>query len=239
MTAKPALLVSQAAAQLGRRLVLQNVELEVWPGEVVSLFGHNGAGKSTLLRCIMGVVPLYAGTIELGFTSWKRDPHALMRKGVVYLPQNHKLFSSLTVRDNLLVYAEAKGLALSDFEASYQQLAKYFPVLNRAAKTTSGKLSGGEIQQVAIARALLPDSQLLLLDEPTLGLAARLRTEVFHILQDFAANSGRSVLIAEHRIQEALVFSRRAYILRQGRVVMSGEAPKLLEKLSDLEAAII
>jgi branched-chain amino acid transport system ATP-binding protein len=239
MTSTPTLSVDHLTAVLGGRNALESVEMHVNPGEVVAIFGHNGGGKSTLLRCIMGAIPFQFGRIQLGFTNWRRDPHALAKAGVSYLPQRDKLFSNLTVWENLLVYSDAIGLDRFDFDRNYQQLSQQFPILQDAKTVVSGKLSGGEIQQVAIARAFLASARLLLLDEPTIGLAPQMRKRVFAMIREFVAQPGRSIIVVEHRIQETLMFAQRAYVLRQGKVVMSGEAAELSEKMSDLQVAIM
>lgn len=234
-----ALSVSNLSAPLAGRMILDGLDIEVQSGEVVAIFGHNGAGKSTLLRCIIGAVRTSGGKIQCGFVRWRRDPHAMAKAGISYLPQSRKLFSSLTVRDNLLVYSEAIGQQRSSFDQNYRDLADQFHILKDAESVPSGQLSGGQVQQVAIARALLSDAHLLLLDEPTIGLAPQLRRQTFAAISSFAKDRNCAVLIAEHQIVETLMFAHRAYVIREGKVVLSGEAAELSRDEEKLQRAIM
>ncbi|MEI9990580.1 MAG: ATP-binding cassette domain-containing protein [Rhizomicrobium sp.] len=223
-----ALSVTDLDVWLGPRPVLKNISLHAEASEIVALFGHNGAGKSTLLRSIIGATRIAAGRIALGFGTWTASPHALAKLGVSFLPQSQKLFPSMTVRDNLLVYADAVGLDRQAFKDRYRDLARHFVVLNEAESRYAGKLSGGQIQQVAIARALLSNPRLLLLDEPTVGLSPQARSQVLTNLLGRAKEIGATILIAEHRIEETLAIASRAYVLRQGEIVLSGDPAALL-----------
>ena len=230
--------VERVSASLGKRAVLHEIDMHVGPGEIVALLGHNGAGKSTLLRCIMGIVPLERGAVRLGFAQWRANSHHLLRSGVCYLPQSDKLFVHMSVEENLRVFAEALKLRKVEFEAQYRQLAESFPILEEKRSTRSGRLSGGEAQQVALARTLLGRPKLLLLDEPSIGLGSTARSRAFEAIRLVADRMGTAIILVEHRVREALQVCRRAYIVRQGTIVASSSADALLserpERLRDL-----
>jgi ABC-type branched-subunit amino acid transport system ATPase component len=239
MTAEFALKVEQATVRLGNRVVLNAIDLFVQPGEIVSLLGHNGAGKSTLLRCIIGSVPLETGVIRLGFGSWQPNSHQLGRFGVYYLPQNEKLFKRMTVQENLRVFADALQIKKEDFEQRYAELIDYFPVLHSARTTEAARLSGGESQQVAFARTMFGKPRLLLLDEPSIGLAQAARNTVFELVLFAAKSLGAAVVLAEHRVREALEISQRVYVLRQGVVANSASSQEFLEHSERLQDLIV
>jgi branched-chain amino acid transport system ATP-binding protein len=228
MYSDPALAIQGASLSLGGRGVLNDVSLRVQAGEIVALLGHNGAGKSTLLRCIMGILPLEKGTIRLGFAKWRADSRYLVRSGVCYLPQSDKLFSDLTVEENLRVFAEARQLNDRDFEAQYRQLSEKFPVLGEYRTVLAGRLSGGQAQQAAFARTLLGQARLLLLDEPSIGLHPAGRKTVFELVRLMANQWGAAVIMVEHRVSELLNICQRAYVLRQGAIEISAAASELL-----------
>jgi branched-chain amino acid transport system ATP-binding protein len=233
------LIVENAKASLGIRPVLDGVDLHVRSGEVVALFGHNGAGKSTLLRCIMGITPLQSGSISLGFTRWRRDSRYLVLAGVRFLPQNEKLFPNLTVGENLRVFGDAVRIPSQAFSESYAELAKQFPILREARNLRAGGLSGGEAQQVALARAFLGQPKLLLLDEPSIGLAPLVRKRVFATVKAAADRFGAAVVLVEHRVRDALEIADRAYGLRQGSIVMSAETRDLVAQPDLLKAIVM
>jgi branched-chain amino acid transport system ATP-binding protein len=238
-TSQPTLQLLNATARLGSRVVLHGVSIEVRQGEIIALLGHNGAGKSTILRCIMGILPLHSGAIELGFASWKRDPRVLLRHGLCYLPQQDKLFTHMTVRDNLRVLADAIGLNRREFELRYDELSRLFPLLGAVRKVLAGRLSGGEAQQVALARTFLARPRLYLLDEPSIGLNPVSRKSIFATIRAATETYGASAILVEHEVKEALQISNRAYILRQGSIVITDDSAKLLRNPRQLRETII
>jgi branched-chain amino acid transport system ATP-binding protein len=221
------LVVNNLVATLGGRRVLNTVDVNVARGETVGLFGHNGAGKSTLLRCIMGRVPIESGSIRLAFGRWEPAPSKLVRLGISYLGQSEKIFHHMSVRDNLRVFADAAGLSSIEFDERYLELAKEFPPLNLFHAREAGALSGGERQLVALARTFLTRPRLMLLDEPTNGLSPEMRKTVFDTIRSASKKFGTSILLAEHRVTEALQVCSRAIIFYEGSVKANVTAVEL------------
>jgi ABC-type branched-subunit amino acid transport system ATPase component len=239
MYSDPALIVEGASLSLGGRSVLKDITMQVRAGEIIALLGHNGAGKSTLLRCIMGILPVEQGAIRLGFARWRADSRYLARSGVCYLPQSEKLFTDLTVEENLRVFAEARRLYGHDFELQYRQLSDRFPMLDEYRTVLAGRLSGGQAQQVAFARTLLGQSRLILLDEPSIGLHPAGRKTVFELVRSVADRSGAAVVMVEHRVSEMLDICQRAYVLRQGAIEMTATTQELLGEPQRLQKLIM
>jgi branched-chain amino acid transport system ATP-binding protein len=239
MVGNSILVVAHATATLGTRPVLRDVDICVRSGEIVALFGHNAAGKSTLLRCIAGVTPLQYGTISLGFAAWRPDAQFLVRAGLRYLPQNERLFPNLTVEENLRVFADAARMPRKGFVENYARLTERFPILEQARAVRAGRLSGGEAQQVALARTLLGRPKLLLLDEPSIGLAAPARTAAFAAIRQAANELDVGIILVEHRIQDALGVACRVYGLRRGSIGLCADAKDIFEKPELLKAIIL
>lgn len=239
ITTESILDIKRASVILGKRVVLNDIDMYVRAGETVALLGHNGAGKSTLLRCIMGILPLEHGAIRLGFTQWRGSPSYLVRSGVCYLPQNEKLFPHMTIEENLRVFSEALQIGNSEFKAQYRRLTEQFPILQEGRSAQAGRLSGGEAQQVALARSLLGAPKLLLLDEPSIGLGSTVRGKAFEAIRSAADRMGTAIVLVEHRVREALQICQRAYILRQGAIVASCDADNLLRQPDRLRDLII
>jgi branched-chain amino acid transport system ATP-binding protein len=224
----PLLRVSNVeTAYFGRLTVLRGVSLEVPAGQVVTLLGSNGAGKSTLLRTIMGFIPDQPekGTIEvLGrhVNGW--DPEDVAALGVAYIPEGRGIFPELTVEDNLRlgVYRRGDAAAAGDLEA----MESRFPVLRERRRQLAGTLSGGEQQMLALARALLSRPKLLLLDEPSLGLAPRIVADVFQIIREIHA-AGTAILLVEQNARQALAVADYGYVLESGRIVLAGTSVQL------------
>jgi branched-chain amino acid transport system ATP-binding protein len=212
----------------GRLTVLRGVSLQVPAGQVVTLLGSNGAGKSTLLKTIMGFIPDQPekGTIELmgrRVNGW--DPEDIAGLGVAYIPEGRGIFPELTVTENLRlgVYRRRDGGMGGDVERMEAQ----FPVLRERRRQLAGTLSGGEQQMLALARALLGRPQLLLLDEPSLGLAPRVVAEMFHIIRRIHA-AGTSILLVEQNARQALGAADYGYVLESGRMVLEGASAGLM-----------
>jgi branched-chain amino acid transport system ATP-binding protein len=222
-----ALVVENLSAGYGDTQVLWDVELRIDPGEIVALIGSNGAGKSTLLGAISGIVPTWGGRVRVGETPLTgEEPDRIVRAGVVQVPQGRRLFGSLTVEENLLMgaYLRRDGEVRDDLE----RILTILPRLRERYDYLAGRLSGGEQQQVAIARALMARPKVLLIDEMSLGLAPVLVDALLEVLQQIHA-TGVSILIVEQDVQTALEVSSRAYVLETGRVTLAGPSAKLLD----------
>ena len=206
--------------------VVHGASLEVAAGEVVTVIGPNGAGKSTLLKAIAGLVHTEAGRITLdGREITRLAPHEVVRAGVGYVPQTGNVFTTLTIHENLKVGGHLLRAELAErLERAYAQ----FPVLAEKRRARARTLSGGQRQMLAMARALMTDPRLLMLDEPTAGLAPKVVDEVFAQLRALA-QGGVAVLMVEQRARAALAISDRGYVLAEGRNRIEGPARALLD----------
>src|SRR5471030_1597098 len=222
-----ALTVDGLSAAYGDTQVLWDVSIAVAPGEVVALIGSNGAGKSTLLGAISGLVDVRGGSVRFGsadITGLK--PDRVVTAGVIQVPQGRRLFSSLTVEENLLMGAYLR--TDKDVDADVERILNLLPRIRERYDFLAGKLSGGEQQQVAIARALMARPKILLIDEMSLGLAPVLVDALLEILAQIRAQ-GVSILMVEQDVQTALEFSERAYVLETGRITLQGPSAELLD----------
>ncbi len=206
---------------------LHGVSLHIDRGEIVTLIGSNGAGKTTLLRTISGLLRSSAGQIMFeGSLLQQRPPHEIVRRGVSHSPEGRQVFSNLTVRENLLIggYQQtSKAKLVEDVEKAYA----LFPVLSERREQKAGTLSGGEQQMLAMGRALMQRPKLLLLDEPSLGLAPLIVRKIFQIIREINA-AGTTVFLVEQNAKQALGIAHRGYVLQSGKVIKSDDAKKLL-----------
>ena len=207
---------------------LHGITLHVDSGEIVALLGANGAGKSTALRTISGLIRPTGGTIHLDEAALhSMPPHRIVRSGVVQVPEGRRLFGTLTVRENLDMGAFTRG-DVKGIEETRRTVHRLFPILASREKQLAGTLSGGEQQMLAIGRALMGAPRLLLLDEPSLGLAPLLVREIFRTLR--AINeAGTTILLVEQNARAALGLANRAYVLATGSVVLEGPSAALRE----------
>ena len=210
----------------GQIHILQRLSLEVGEGELVCLLGGNASGKSTTLKTILGLVPPRAGTIEFGGEEVTgRSTSYRIKRGMAIVPENRRLFGPMTVRENLEMGAYLQGRARKeDFERVYE----LFPLLYERRNQHAGTLSGGEQQMVAMGRALMMRPKLLLMDEPSMGLAPILVERNFEIIKQ-VHESGVAVLVVEQNANVSLGIADRGYVLSTGRIVLSGRAKELLE----------
>jgi len=215
----------------GRIRVLDNVSLSVKPGEVVTLIGANGAGKSTILNCISRLIPCREG--EIFFQGQKingQPPEAVVRLGICQVPEGRQIFQPLTVLENLelgayLRYGKGnRGSIQQDMDMVFS----LFPILAERLQQVSGTLSGGEQQMLAIGRALMSRPKLLLLDEPSMGLAPRVVADIFHTVVKLR-QEGLTILIVEQNARAALRIADRGYVLETGKIILQGTAAELLE----------
>ena len=215
----------------GRIRVLDNVSLSVKPGEVVTLIGANGAGKSTILNCISRLIPCREG--EIFFQGQRingQPPEAVVRLGICQVPEGRQIFQPLTVLENLelgayLRYGKRnRGSIQQDMDIIFS----LFPVLAERLQQVSGTLSGGEQQMLAIGRALMSRPKLLLLDEPSMGLAPRVVADIFHTVVKLR-QEGLTILIVEQNARAVLRIADRGYVMETGKIILQGTASELLE----------
>jgi len=219
--------VRQLEVHYGGIRAVAGVELEIAEGELVCLIGANGAGKTTTLKAICGLIASRSGTVRYGGEDISRAPvHELPRKGLVMVPEGRGIFAQLTVEENLAMGAYAHGGAQLN-EATAAQYAR-FPRLAERRRQVAGTLSGGEQQMLALARALMTRPRLLLLDEPSMGLAPMMVTKIFELVHDIAAQ-GVTILLVEQNARAALELARRGYVMESGAITLSGEARALLD----------
>ena len=213
-------------ASYGGALVLRDVSARVDRGEIVTLIGSNGAGKSTTLRAISGLVVIRGGQIRFrGQLITRRPSHAIVRAGVAHVPEGRRLFGEMTVRENLLLGAYT--CRRRELGGRLTRVYQWFPQLAERDHQMAGSLSGGEQQMVAIGRGLMADPSLLLLDEPSLGLAPKLVAQVADMIRSIR-ELGITILLVEQNAQLALQISDRAYVLQTGRVAREGASRDLL-----------
>lgn len=205
---------------------LDNVSLRLDEGEVVALMGANGAGKSTVLKAIFGLAPVVSGQVL-----WHEQPftpvsHEVVARGISFVPQGRRVFAHLTVEENL----EMGGFVVKDKKELRRRIEEafiLFPILKEKRRQRSGVLSGGQQQQLALARGLMTDPKVLLLDEPSLGLAPKIVKELFNKIKDINDRHQTAILVVEHNIKSLLEIVDRAYILDKGRVVAEGSSDQL------------
>lgn len=208
--------------------VLRQVNVEVREGEIVCLLGANGAGKTTLLKTISGLCKLHEGSIRfLGRAIHALPPERVAREGISHVPQGRHIFGDLTVRQNLLLGAYGKKLKKAELADRIAYCTELFPVLRERMDQKAGTLSGGEQQMLAIARALVSKPKLLLLDEPSLGLAPRVIDKIMEVIVKLR-DSGIPILMAEQNALLSLSVADRAYVLRNGEIVIESEGKTLL-----------
>jgi branched-chain amino acid transport system ATP-binding protein len=211
----------------GQIKALKGVTMKVGDGQIVALLGANGAGKSTALRSISGLLRTSAGRIAIDGTRLDRlSPEEIVRRGVVQVPEGRRIFAGLSVLDNLRMGAYCRTGDIGD---DLQRVYRYFPILGQRTRQAGGSLSGGEQQMLAIGRALMARPKLLLLDEPSLGLAPKLVPEIFRIIRSINAD-GVTVLLVEQNAYQALSIAHYSYVLRVGRVVLEGTAEEMKDR---------
>jgi branched-chain amino acid transport system ATP-binding protein len=215
--------VRQLEVHYGGIRAVCGIDLEIAQGELVCLIGANGAGKSSTLKAICGLVASKRGSVRYRGEDVSRAPvHELPRKGLVMVPEGRGIFAQLTVEENLAMGAYAQGGG--DPAAQYER----FPRLAERRKQVAGTLSGGEQQMLALARALMAAPQLLLLDEPSMGLAPMMVTRIFELVRDIAAQ-GVTILLVEQNARLALEISQRAYVMESGAIGLAGRSAELLD----------
>jgi len=214
----------------GRMQALKGVSLHVEEGEVVSLIGANGAGKTTLLNSIVGLVSSRTGQILFSDTDIiRRNPRQIIRMGVSLVPEGRQLFAPLTVIENLILgaYQRYRKDKKSEIKSDLEKVFVLFPILKERKSQIAGTLSGGEQQMLAIGRSLMARPKLILMDEPSMGLAPLVTTQIFQIISELH-KQGTTILLVEQNAEAALRISSRAYVIETGRVVLQGMSQELL-----------
>jgi branched-chain amino acid transport system ATP-binding protein len=231
MSAAEAILkLANVESAYGPIKAIRGVSLQVRPGEIATVLGANGAGKTTILKTISGIIDPRKGTIEFrGENITARDPALIVQRGLSHVPEGREVFPLLSVRDNLLMGAYTRrdrDAVARDVEGVFG----YFPILRERAAQDAGLLSGGQQQMLAISRALMAAPEMILLDEPSLGLSPKLTKEIFEIVVRINRERGTTVLLVEQNANMALNAADYGYVLENGRIVMEDSCERLREK---------
>jgi branched-chain amino acid transport system ATP-binding protein len=224
-------------AHYGAINVLHGISIDVNKGELVAIVGSNGAGKTTTLATIVGLLRPSRGTIRFnGEAINDLPPEVRVRRGMAMVPENREIFAALTVEQNLRLGGFVRR-DREEYASDREDMFRLFPVLKERQEQPAGTLSGGEQQQLAIARALMSRPQLLILDEPSLGLSPKLVEQVFHLIEELHRN-GMTILLVEQNVMKALKVADRVYLIRMGRVEAFG-TPEQLRRSVDLESSYL
>jgi branched-chain amino acid transport system ATP-binding protein len=230
--------ISNVETFYGKIQALRGVDIDIHDGEIVSLIGSNGAGKSTLLMTISGVNKAKNGQIIFnGERIEKKEPHKIVNLGICQVPEGRRIFSRLTVEENLRLgaYINEQG---KHFETDIKEVYDLFPVLASRKTQRGGTLSGGEQQMLAIGRALMSKPKVLLLDEPSLGIAPKLVNQIFSSIKNINKEKNVTIFLVEQNAKKALELADRAYVLVNGKVTIRGPGKELL-KNKDIQAAYL
>lgn len=228
MGKKTLLQLHNVSVHYGGVKALDGVDVSINEGEIVALMGPNGAGKSTILKTIFGLAPIHSGKVLWHEKEIKPISHEVVQRGISFVPQGRRVFSHLTIEENL----EIGGFIVSDKKELKRRIAEVmetFPVLKQRRKTKAGTLSGGQQQMLALARGLMTEPKVLLLDEPSLGLAPKIVKEVFAKIKEINEKHKTAILVVEHNIKSLLDIASRGYVLDKGKVVAKDASQKLLE----------
>jgi len=208
---------------------LDGVSVNIDEGEIVALMGPNGAGKSTILKAIFGLAPIDSGQVLWEGQQFKPVSYEVVERGVSFVPQGRRVFHHLTVLENL----EIGGINIkssADRKGRIANVLELFPILKTKLKSKSGTLSGGQQQMLAIARGLMPDPKVLLMDEPSLGLAPKIVKEVFEKIREINERRKTAIFVVEHNLKSLLEITNRAYVLDKGKIYAEGNPKELIEQ---------
>ncbi len=220
--------VAGLEAGYGKKTVLQGVSFHVDEGEVVALLGHNGAGKSTTLKTILGLLPARAGQVRFGGETWANgDPAENVRRGLALVPQGRGVFPDLTVVENLALGAYTQS-DRAGMTSRMDEILELFPILAERRAQQVGTMSGGQQQMVAVGTALMQRPRLMMMDEPSIGLAPVLVQRVLETAVQINRRFGTAIVLVEQNIKTALGMARRAYVMKSGRIVLERPAAELL-----------
>lgn len=226
MTEKDLLKLNDIHVHYGGVKALRGASVSLSAGEIVALMGPNGAGKSTVLKAIFGLAPITSGEISWEGEKINPMPREMVERRIAFVPQGRRVFRHLTVAENL----EVGGLVIANHKLRAERLHEVlqtFPVLKQKLHAESGSLSGGQQQMLALARGLMVDPKVLLLDEPSLGLAPKVVAEIFELIRAINQDHGTAIFVVEHNIKSVLGIVHRAYVLDKGRVVVEGTPEEL------------
>ncbi|MBQ4511931.1 MAG: ABC transporter ATP-binding protein [Anaerolineaceae bacterium] len=219
--------VTDLSAGYGAIKILWNLNFEIAEGEIVAFLGSNGAGKTTTVRAVTGLIRPSSGSVTFnGEELAKKNSRAILDSGIVQVPEGRQLFTDMTVLENLEMGAFNK-ITREHFKENLKTVYKWFPKLEERANQSAGTLSGGEQQMVAVARALIGMPKLLILDEPSLGLAPNIVDEILAVATSMAKNDGISVMLVEQDITKALACADRGYVIENGRIALEGTSDSL------------
>lgn len=233
---KPILSVQDLKVSYGAIAAVKGISFDIFSGEIVSLIGANGAGKTTTLRALSGLLPSQGRILLNGEPTSRIAAHDLVTHGLVQSPEGRGIFLNLTVEENLKLGAFRRK-DISTLTAEMENCYQMFPRLKERRKASAGTLSGGEQQMLSISRALLSKPKVLMLDEPSLGLAPRIVQQIFQIVQKLNSE-GMTILLVEQNARMALKVSHRAYVLETGKIVLSGKGSELLNN-EDIQRAYL
>lgn len=219
--------VNQIEARYGQVVALHNISVEVKQGEIVVLLGVNGAGKSTTLKAISGLLHPSRGQISIdGQRIDRMPPEAIVRRGIAHVPEGRHVFPGLTVRENLVIGASNRRAGMAEIERDIEEILEIFPELKRLYTQAAWSLSGGQQQMLVIGRGLMAKPRLLMLDEPSLGLAPVVVKKVFSTIRQINAQ-GVTILLVEQNVNLGLKIAHRAYLLETGRIIRTDDAEAL------------
>jgi len=210
---------NDVVAGYGNKAVIRGVSIDLGAGEIVALIGHNGVGKSTLLKAVFGLIPLMSGTVKINGREVTPSPNRLVHMGIGYVAQGHRIFTELSVLENLRVAANVVKYDRRD--ARFDKVLGTFTALRTRMNQRAGTLSGGEQQMLAMANCLLSEPRAILVDEPSLGLGTTVVENMFVLLKELS-QMGTAILIVEQRIREVICLAHRFYLLKEGSVAFSG-----------------
>ncbi len=233
---EPVLSLKNLETRYGQIYALRGINMDVQEGEIVALLGANGAGKSTTLKTISSLIPASSGSVIFnGEDITYKRPHSIVEMGVIHVPEGRMIFKELTVKENL----ELGSFTLHDNDVRKKRLERVyelFPVLGERKQQMGGFLSGGEQQMLAMGRALMTEPKLLLLDEPSMGLAPLIVKNIMDIIKQINKEQGTTILLVEQNAKAALKFANRAYVLETGEIVMEGSAEEMSKDESIVKA---
>ncbi|OIK10543.1 ABC transporter ATP-binding protein [Bacillus sp. MUM 116] len=226
---RPVLELKSVDSYYGKIQALESVSAAIYPGEIVTMLGSNGAGKSTLLKTISGLVKTQNGSITfLGQDITKLRPNEIVELGIVHVPEGRRIFGTMTVLENLELGGFTQRKKKNHIKENVENIFELFPRLKERAKQKAGTLSGGEQQMLAIGRGLMVEPKLLMLDEPSMGLAPIIVKEIMKIIRNIN-NQGTTILLVEQNARAALKLATRGYVLETGSMTMEGTATELQE----------